>query len=67
VENDEVESRAFLIAQELIEEHGDDVAQYLQAKIDQVMGSRDLEQLSAWFIIRNAVTLALEAESRKFH
>ncbi len=47
VGNDD-EARAFLIARELIAEHGDDVAAFLQAKIDALMASGDLEQLSAW-------------------
>jgi hypothetical protein len=64
VEDDDAEARAYLIAHELIEQHGDDVARFLQAKIDEVMGARDLEQLSAWFVIRNAVTLTLEAETK---
>lgn len=65
--NHDAESQAFLIAHELIEEHGEDVARFLQAKIDDLMNARDLKQLSAWFVIRNAVTLTLEAESRNFH
>ncbi len=42
VENDDAESHAFLIAHELIEQHGDDVVRFLQATIDAVMGSHDL-------------------------
>ena len=64
MENDDVSARAYLIAHELIEQHGDDVGRFLQAKIDELMGSHDLEQLSAWFVVRNAVALMLEAESK---
>lgn len=65
MKNDDAEARAFLIAHELIEQHGDDVTRFLQAKIDELLGARDLEQLSAWFVIRNAVALMLEAETRR--
>ncbi|MGY4395288.1 hypothetical protein ACVWZA_000449 [Sphingomonas sp. UYAg733] len=57
------EARAFQIARELIAKHGDDVAAVLQAKIDELMASRDLEQLSAWFVIRNAVALTLVSDT----
>jgi hypothetical protein len=55
------DARAFLLARELIAEHGDDVARFLQDKIDALMASGELEELSAWFVIRNAVALSLEA------
>ncbi|KTF67890.1 MULTISPECIES: hypothetical protein [unclassified Sphingomonas] len=67
MQNDDAESRAFLIAYELIEQYGDDVADYLQAKIDEAMASGDHHKMSAWFIIRNAVTLTLHASSNKSH
>lgn len=67
VQNDDAESRAFLIAHELIEQYGDDVADYLQAQIDAAMDSGDHHKVSAWFIIRNAVTLTLKTESKKLH
>lgn len=57
------DARAFLIARELIAEHGDDVARVLQDKIDALMASRDFEQLSVWFVIRNAVALTLRSDS----
>ncbi len=57
------DARAFLIARKLIAQHGHDVARVLQDKIDALMASGDLEQLSAWFVIRNAVALTLEADS----
>jgi len=57
------EARAFAIARQLIAEHGDDVARILQARIDAAMAAGDLEQCSAWFIIRNAVTLSLKGGS----
>ncbi|MBW8911183.1 MAG: hypothetical protein JF564_04680 [Sphingomonas sp.] len=57
------EAKAFLIARELIAQHGDDVARVLQDKIDAFMASGDLEQLSLWFIIRNAVALTLKSDS----
>jgi hypothetical protein len=55
------EARAFQIARALIAEHGDDVGRVLQDKIDALTASRDLEQMSDWFIIRNAVTLTLRS------
>lgn len=64
VENDDASARAYLIAHELIEQYGDDVGRFLQTKIDELMGSHDLEQLSAWFVIRNAVALTLAADSK---
>lgn len=54
------EARAYLIARELIEEHGDEVGAFLEAKIRGLMNERHLDQLNAWFIIRNAVALTLE-------
>jgi len=57
------DTRAFLIARELIEQHGDDVGRFLQDKIDALMASADLEQLSAWFVIRNAVALSLQSDA----
>jgi len=56
-------ARAFLIARELIEQHGDDVGRLLQDKIDALMASADLEQLSVWFVIRNAVALSLQSDA----
>lgn len=67
MQNDDAESRAFLIAYELIEQYGDDVGDYLQVKIDEAAFSGDHDKMSAWFIIRNAVALTLMAESRKLH
>jgi len=57
------DARAFAIARDLVDRHGDDVARVLQEKIDALIASRDYEQLSAWFVIRNAVTLTLEGET----
>jgi hypothetical protein len=57
------DARAFLIARELIAQHGDDVARVLQDKIDTLTASGDFEQLSAWFVIRNAVALTLKSDS----
>lgn len=57
------DARAFFIARELIEQHGDDVGRFLQDKIDALMASADLEQLSAWFVIRNAVALSLQSDA----
>jgi hypothetical protein len=53
------DATAFLIARDLIARHGDDVARVLQDKIDALTAARDYEQLSEWFIIRNAVALSL--------
>lgn len=61
--SDDDEARAFLIARELIEQHGDDVAAFLQSKIDELMASRDYEQVAAWHVIRNAVALTLRSDT----
>jgi hypothetical protein len=61
VEHDD-EARAFLIARDLIAQHGDDVARFLQEKIDSLTEAGDYEQLSVWFVIRNAVTLSLGSD-----
>lgn len=55
------DARAFLIARDLIAEHGDDVARFLQDKIDALTTARDYEQLAEWFVIRNAVALSLRS------
>ena len=52
-----------MIARELIAEHGDAVAAFLQARIDALTEARDLEQLAAWFVIRNAVALTLKGDT----
>ena len=54
---------AVFIARQLIAEHGEDVARVLQDKIDALMDSRDFEQLSEWFAIRNAVAITLSSDS----
>ena len=56
------DAKAFLIARELIVQHGDDVARVVQDKIDALTDSRDFEQLSEWFVIRNAVALTLGSD-----
>lgn len=53
-------AQAFLIARKLIAQHGSDVASFLQQKIDALTTSGDTALLAAWFVIRNAVALALE-------
>lgn len=65
VESDD-EARAFLIARDLIAQHGESVADFLQNKIDSFTEAGDYQQLSAWFVIRNAVTLSL-GSNRKLH
>jgi len=57
------EPTALLIARELIEQHGDDGGHFLQDKIDALTASGDLEQLSAWFVTRNAVAHSLESDA----
>ena len=37
------------MARELITEHGDNVAAFLEAKIETLKAERDIEQLLAWF------------------
>lgn len=56
------EARAFLIARQLIAEHGGDVVRFVQDKIDALTAARDYEQIAAWFVIRNAVALSLGAD-----
>lgn len=62
---DDDEARSFLIARELIARHGDDVADFLQAKNDELTASGDFERLSVWFFIRNAVALTLQSGSTR--
>lgn len=57
------DAKAFHMARELIAEHGDRVAAFLQAKIDELWAARDVDGLAVWFIVRNAVTLTLESDS----
>ncbi len=57
------DTKAFQMARELIAEHGDHVAAFLQAKIDALWAARDVDGLAVWFIVRNAVTLTLESDS----
>ncbi len=57
------DARAFQIARMLIAQHGDQVASFLQVKVDALSVSGDYEQLSAWFVIRNAVTLTLQSNT----
>lgn len=56
---------AFQIARDLVQQHGEGVAAFLQSKIEQLMASGDVEQLSRWFIIRNAVAITLESSSAR--
>jgi hypothetical protein len=53
------EAEAYQIARELIATHGDGVAAFLQAKIDELVAAKNYAQLNTWFVIRNAVTLTL--------
>lgn len=55
------EATAYLIAEELIEQHGDDVGAFLEAKIKALRASKDFDQFSAWFVIRNAVAITLRS------
>jgi len=57
--NRDEESKAYQIARELIATHGDGVAAFLQTKIDEVTAAKDYEQLTTWFVIRNAVALTM--------
>jgi hypothetical protein len=59
----EDDAKAFMIARELIAQHGDAVAEVLQARIDALRASGDFEEMSEWFIIRNAVALSLRSGS----
>ena len=53
-------AKAFMIAREFIAMHGDAVTDFLEAKIDALIAVGDLEQLTAWIVVRNAVALALQ-------
>lgn len=57
------EALFFQKARELIAQHGDHVAAFLQAQIDEAMDSGDFEQLSNWYVIRNAVALSLNSST----
>ncbi|AOH87275.1 hypothetical protein AWL63_24305 (plasmid) [Sphingomonas panacis] len=61
--HDEDDATAFLAARELIAEHGDGVAAFLQAKIDDLTAKEDYAQLSAWLAIRNAVALSIGTDT----
>jgi sulfur relay (sulfurtransferase) complex TusBCD TusD component (DsrE family) len=63
----EEEARAFLIAHELIEQHGDDLLVFLDAKIRQTQSRGDRDALEAWLVIREAALTAVEAYSRPLH
>lgn len=57
--NRDEEAKAYQTARELIAKHGDGVAAFLQAKIDEFTTAKDYEQLATWFVIRNAVALTM--------
>lgn len=59
--DEEREARAFAIARQLIQEHGDAVGDVLERKIGALMQSGDLEQFSARCAIRNAVAITLSS------
>jgi len=61
--SEDEEARAFLIARELIAEHGDWVGDFLQTRIDELARSGELEEFAKWFIIRNAVAITLGNET----
>lgn len=63
----EEEGRAFLIAHELIEQHGDAVRQFLDAMISETQSQGNIQQLEAWLVIREAALTALDAYSRPLH
>jgi hypothetical protein len=63
----EEETRAFLIAEELIEQYGDAVHLFLGAKIFETQSQGNLEQMEAWLVIREAALTVLEAYSRPMH
>ena len=57
--NRDEEAKAYQTARELIATHGDGVAAFLQANIDEFTTAKDYEQLATWFVIRNAVALTM--------
>ncbi|WP_313540294.1 hypothetical protein [Sphingomonas sp.] len=63
----EEEMRAFLIAEELIEQFGDAVHLFLGGKILETQPQGNIEQMEAWLVIREAALTVLEACSRPMH
>ncbi len=61
------ETRAFLIAEELIEQYGDAVHLFLGGKIFETQSQGNIEQMEAWLVIREATLTVLEACSRPMH
>lgn len=59
----EEETKAFLIADELIEQDGDAVHQFLRAKIFETQSQGKLEQMKARLVIREAALTVLETYS----
>lgn len=59
--DEEREARAFAIARQLIQEHGDAVGRFLEKKIAALRETGNIEESVAWFIIRNAVALTLHS------
>jgi hypothetical protein len=57
------EARAFMIARQLIDQHGEEVGTFLQTKIDSLSAAQKFEELAAWFVIRNAVALVLGGDA----
>ncbi len=53
------EEEAHLAARNLIEEHGDSVAAFVNAKVTAAIDCVDLAGILRWSTIRNAVSMAL--------
>ncbi len=53
------EEEAHLVARNLIEEHGESVAAFVNAKVTAAIDCVDLSEILRWGIIRNAVSMAL--------
>jgi len=63
----EEEARAFLIAHELFEQHGDAARKFLEQRIRETQSQGDIDQLEAWLVIREAALTVLDAYSRPLH
>ena len=53
------EATSFLIARELIGQHGDGVGEFLEQKISTLRAAGEFDQMYAWHVIRNAVAITL--------
>ncbi|MDV3479888.1 hypothetical protein [Sphingobium yanoikuyae] len=55
------------LARAAIEEHGDEVSDFLNLMVDDCMQQRDFRQLSEWFLIQNCVGMILNGRGGGTH